>query len=155
MLPAEVNQSSLHDVIRFIHILISATFMLFAIWLIIRSSTGIVKHRDYTKLDRFLAYAFLVSLYLQLFFGFLLFTKFGPMSGYDYLGAESGSRIASKRLWPIEHIVLMFFALLIATLGLIFSNKAVLARDKHKKVLIYYVFAILIIAQSLCAIYLF
>ena len=155
MIQIDVHQSNLHDIIRFIHILISATFMLFAIWLIIRSSTGIIKHRDYTKLDKFLAYAFLVSLYLQLFFGFLLFTKFGPMSGYDYLGAESGSRLVSKRLWPIEHIVMMFFALLIATLGLILSNKAVVARDKHKKVLIYYVFAILIIAQSLGAIYLF
>jgi uncharacterized membrane protein YsdA (DUF1294 family) len=77
------------------------------------------------------------------------------MSGYDYLSGESGSRIASKRLWPIEHIVLMFFALLIATLGLILSSKSSVDRDKHKKVLIYYVFSILIIAQSLCAIYLF
>ena len=155
MILAEVNQSNIHDVIRFIHILISATFLLIACWLIIRSSTGIVKHRDYTGLDKFLAYAFLVSLYLQLLFGFLLFTRFGPMSGYDYLGAESGSRLASKRLWPIEHIVLMFFALLIATLGLILSNKSNVAKDKHKKVLIYYVISILIIAQSLCAIYLF
>jgi len=155
MMPVNIQQSNLHDIIRFIHILISATFMLFAIWLIIRSVIGIIKHWDYTKLDRFLAYAFLVTLYLQLFFGFLLFTKFGPMSGYDYLGAESGSRLASKRLWPIEHIVMMFFALLIATLGLILSNKAVIAKDKFKKVLIYYVFSILIIAQSLCAIYLF
>jgi heme A synthase len=155
MMPVDIHQSNLHDIIRLIHILISATFMLIAIWLIIRSSIGIVKHRDYTKLDRFLAYSFLVTLYIQLLFGFLLFTKFGPMSGYDYLGAESGSRLASKRLWPIEHIVMMFFALLIATLGLILSNKAVVARDKHKKVLIYYVFSIIIIAQSLCAIYLF
>lgn len=155
MMLVEINQANFHDIIRFIHILISATLLVFAIWLIIRSSLGIIRHKDYTKLDKFLAYAFLISLYLQLLFGFLLFTKFGPLSGYDYLSGESGSRMASKRLWPIEHIVLMFFALLIATLGLILSSKSSVARDKHKKVLIYYVFSILIIAQSLCAIYLF
>ena len=151
----EVSQSHLHDTIRFIHILISATFLVFAIWLIILSSIGIAKQKTYTGLDKFLAYAFIVSLYFQLFFGFLLFARFGPMSGYDYLSGDSGSRIASKRLWPIEHIVMMFFALLIATLGLVLSSKANVAREKHKKILIYYVFAILIISQSLLAIYLF
>ena len=148
-----VNQGSLHELIKFTHIFISITFLVFAIWLIIRSSIGLVKQKEYTGLDKFLAYAFIITMYLQLFFGFLLFTKFGPMSGYDYL--ESNTRLASKRLWPIEHIVLMFFALLIASLGLILSVKSTIAKEKHKKVLIYYVIAIVIIAQSLIKIYLF
>jgi hypothetical protein len=123
MLLIDINQSQLHDAIRFIHILTSATFLVFAVWLIIRSAIGLVRQKAYTRLDKFLAYGFIISLYLQLFLGLLLFTKFGPMSGYDYLNGESGTRIVSKRLWPIEHIVLMFFALLIATLGLILTNK--------------------------------
>ena len=151
----DINQSQLHDAIRFIHILTSATFLVFAVWLIIRSGIGLLRQKAYTRLDKFLAYGFIVTLYLQLILGVLLFTKFGPMSGYDYLSGESSTRIASKRLWPIEHIVLMFFALLIATLGLILTNKSTVAKEKHKKILTYYLIAILIIAQSLCTIFLF
>lgn len=151
----DFNQTNVHELIKYTHILISAAFLVFAIWLITRSLIGIIKQKEYTKLDKYLSYAFIISLYLQLFFGILLFTKIGAMSGYDYLGGENGTRMVSKRLWPIEHIVLMFFALIIANLGLILSIKARVAREKHKKVLIYYVISILLIAQSLCAIYLF
>lgn len=151
----DFNQVNLHELIKYTHIFISAAFLVFAIWLITRSLIGIIKQREYTRLDKFLSYAFIVSLYLQLFFGILLFTKIGAMSGYDYLSGETGTRMVSKRLWPIEHIVLMFFALIIANLGLILSVKARVSREKHKKVLIYYVISILLIAQSLCAIYLF
>ena len=149
------NQVDLHELIKYTHILISLAFLVFAIWLIIRSLIGVIKQKEYTRLDKFLSYAFIASLYLQLFFGILLFTKIGAMTGYDYLGGETSTRMVSKRLWPIEHIVLMFFALIIANLGLILSIKTRVAREKHKKVLIYYVISILLIAQSLCAIYLF
>lgn len=149
------NPLNVHDLIKFIHIFISIAFLVFAIWLITRSIIGIIKQREYTRLDKFLSYAFIITLYLQLFFGILLFTNLGSISGYDYLGGDSGTRIVSKRLWPIEHIVLMFFALLIANLGLILSIKSRVAKEKYKKVLIYYVISILLIAQSLCAIYLF
>ena len=154
MLPVDLKSSDIHDLLKFTHILISLAFLVFAVCLITRSIIGIRKRKEYLGPDRFLAYATLITLYLQLIFGFFLFANYGPMSGYDYLGGES-SRIASKRLWPIEHIVLMFFALLIATLGLILANNSKIAIEKHKKVLIYYVIAILIIAQSLCAVYLF
>ena len=151
----DFNQINVHELIKYTHIFISAAFLFFAIWLITRSIIGIIKQKQYTRLDKFLSYAFIISLYLQLFFGILLFTKIGAMSGYDYLGGDTGTKMVSKRLWPIEHIVLMFFALLIANLGLILSIKARVAREKHKKVLIYYVISIVLIAQSLCAIYLF
>jgi len=151
----DFNQVNGHDLIKFIHIFISIAFLVFAIWLIIRSIIGIIKQREYTKLDKFLSYAFIFTLYLQLFFGILLFTNLGSITGYDYLSGDSNTRLVSKRLWPIEHIVLMFFALLIANLGLILSIKSQVAKEKYKKVLMYYVISILLIAQSLCAIYLF
>ena len=151
----ESNQVNVHELIKFVHIIISVAFLIFAIWLITRSIIGIIKQREYTKLDKFLSYAFIITLYLQLFFGVLLFTNLGSIAGYDYLSGDSSTRLVSKRLWPIEHIVLMFFALLIANLGLILSIKSRIAKEKFKKVLIYYVISILLIAQSLCAIYLF
>jgi hypothetical protein len=63
--------------------------------------------------------------------------------------------MVSKRLWPIEHIVLMLFALFIANLGLIISLKSSVDRDKHQKILIYYLISLFMIALSLSINYLF
>jgi hypothetical protein len=43
----------------------------------------------------------------------------------------------------------MLFALLIANLGLIFSNQTLVDKEKHKKILIYYAIALIMIAVSL------
>jgi hypothetical protein len=151
----DINQTNVHDLIKVIHVTISVAFLVFAIWVITRAIIGLVKHKEYTRLDRFLSYAFIISLYLQVIFGIVLFSNLGIMSGYEYLGGDSSIRMVSKRLWPIEHIVMMIFAVLIASLGLILSINARVTKEKHKKVLIYFSISILLIAQSLIAIYLF
>ncbi len=150
---AAINPTNLHDLTKIIHVAISVAFTIFAILVITRSSIGLIQHKVYTKLDRYLSYAFIISLYLQVILGILLFSNLGALSGFDYLDAESGGRIVSKRLWPIEHIVTMIFAVLIASLGLLLSINARIDKDKHRKVLIYFAIAILLIGQSLFAIY--
>ena len=149
----DVSVSSLHDNLKFIHSLVSGIFLIVAIWLIIRSVLGIINNRTYSKLDKILSYLFIIDLYLQLIFGIVLFNGLGSHGAYDY--ASGNDIIVSKRLWPIEHIVLMVFALLIANLGFIFSMKSNQDRDKYKKVLIYYCVAIAIITFSLISIYAF
>ncbi|PLX18172.1 MAG: hypothetical protein C0597_06470 [Marinilabiliales bacterium] len=141
--------------IKIFHYIISGAFLLIAIILILRSILGIVRKKVYTLTDKVLSSAFIVNLYLQLIFGLILFSNLGSSLGYDYVSADGGVKMVSKRLWPIEHIVLMIFALLIANLGFIFSNKSQESIAKHKNVLIYYCIAILMIAYSLSSIYLF
>lgn len=147
-----------HDgfhIIKNIHYVFSTAFVLNALFIIIRSGIGIIKKLDYSNLDRFLSYAYIINLYLQLIFGLVLFLNLGSSAGYDYVSADGTVKMVSKRLWPIEHIVLMIFALLIANLGFILSNKAVKAKAKHKNVLIYYSIAIVLIAYSMASIYIF
>jgi len=135
-----------------IHTIISVTFTIIAIWLLIRSVRGIIKGNAYTGLDKYLSYGFIITLYLQLIFGLILFANPESTAGNEYGGVEGALKLASKRFWPIEHIVLMLFALLIANLGLIFSNQSQIDREKHKKILVYYVIALIMIAVSLSAI---
>jgi len=142
------------DVVKIIHYIVSVTFLIFALALIVRSILGISKKLPYTKLDKFLAFAFIINLYLQLILGLFLFTNLGTGADYNYLGSGS-SEMVSKRLWPVEHIVLMLFALLIANLGLIFSLQTKNNLSRFKKVLTYYLIAIILIAFSLLSIYLF
>ena len=107
---------------------------------------------NYSRIDKYIAFAFLVNLYLQLVLGLLLFSKLGVGSDYSYL--ENGnSEMIGKRLWPIEHIVLMVFALFIANLGYISALQTHNSIKRHKKILIYYFIAMVLIAYSLLSIY--
>lgn len=99
----------------------SLSFLFFAVWLFIRSVKGIIKQKSYTKTDKILSYCFIIALYLQLVFGFILFSNLGSEMGFNYQSADSSLKMVSKRLWPIEHIVMMLFALFIANLGLIIT----------------------------------
>ena len=134
-----------------LHTLTSGAFAIFAVWLVIRSVRGILKGAAYVALDKYLSYGFIITLYLQLIFGLILFANPGDIQEGGKVGVEGALKLAAKRFWPVEHIVLMLFALLIANLGLIFSNQSSLDKDKHKKVLIYYMIALIMIAVSLGA----
>jgi len=141
-----------YQIILWLHYFVSGTFLFIALWLGVRSVRGLVKELTYVKLDKILAYLFIVNLYLQLLFGLILFTNLS-IFGYDYQSADGSIALASKRLWPVEHIVLMLFALFIANLGLIFSSKSNISVTKHRKILIYYSVSIGLICISLASIY--
>lgn len=142
-------------IIKILHYIISSAFLIIALILIYRSIIGIVNKKKYTSFDKILSYAFIINLYLQLIFGLILFSNLGSAVGYEYVSADGTLKMVSKRFWPIEHIVLMTFALFIANLGFIFSNKSQESLSKHKRVLIYYCLAIVLIAYSMGSIYLF
>jgi len=137
------------NLMKNLHTIISGTFGIVAVWLVVRSVRGIIKGTTYVALDKYLSYGFIITLYLQLIFGLILFAN--PNESPTGGGVQDALKLASKRFWPIEHIVLMLFALLIANLGLIFSSQSTLDKDKHKKVLIYYMIALIMIAVSLGA----
>ncbi|MBL6963237.1 MAG: hypothetical protein ISR55_05390 [Bacteroidetes bacterium] len=151
----DISQPNVYQLIKHFHSIISIVFLVAAVWLIYRSIAGIRKNLKYTSLDKVLSFIFIANMYLQLIFGLVLFTNFGSAQGYDYIGAGTNEMIVSKRLWPIEHIVLMIFALFIANLGLISSIKTSIDKDKHSKVLIFYSMSILLILISLGVIYIF
>lgn len=151
MIP-ELCEININYLIKIIHYIISATFLLVALVLIIRSIWAIRNSINYSRIDKYLAFAFLVNLYLQLVLGLLLFTNLGIGSDYHYLENGNNDMIA-KRLWPIEHIVLMVFALFIANLGFIAALQTRKSKNRHKKVLIYYLIALILIAYSLFSIY--
>ena len=143
------------SLIKIFHTFISINFLVIAIWLFVRSIIGIRNKRPFTRLDKLLSYGFIISLYLQLIFGLILFSNLGSSMGYNYLSAETSVKVVSKRLWPVEHIVLMLFALFIANLGLFISINTKSDRNKYLNTIIYYSISLSLIIFSLSAIYIF
>ena len=144
-----------HQLIKSIHTVISGTFLVTAAWLFYRTLRGYFLNLRYTRTDKVLSYTFIVNLYLQLIFGLLLMANPSPVPGQEIVNPDITMKLVANRFWPIEHIVLMLFALFIANLGLIFSSSTQISREKHRKVLIYYTIAILMIGLSLGSTYLF
>ncbi|MEI6680022.1 MAG: hypothetical protein WCL21_15515 [Mariniphaga sp.] len=140
------------NIMKSLHTLISITFSIVALWLVIRSIRGIRMGTAYRALDKYLSYSFIITLYLQLIFGLILYANPSSAGENKYTGIEDALKLASKRFWPIEHIVLMLFALMIANLGLIVSAQTNIDKEKHRKILIYYVVALMMIIISLSAI---
>lgn len=138
-----------HQIIKSVHTLISMTFLIVAIWLFYRAIRGFLKNLAYTGLDKFLSYAFIVNLYLQLIFGFFLMVSPTSVPGQEMVNQDITMKLATRRFWPMEHIVLMLFALFIANLGLIFSNSAQANKQKYRKVIVYYAIAVVLIMLSL------
>jgi hypothetical protein len=151
----DMNAEGGFPIIKILHIIISISFLVIAIWLFFRSYKGIFKAQPFIHLDKLLSFGFIISLYLQLIFGLILFSNLGSESGFNYLSAERSMTIVSKRLWPIEHIVLMLFSLFIANLGLIISLNTKSDRRKYINLISYFSISVSLIIFSLCAIYLF
>jgi len=150
-LTAIVNNE--HHIFKMVHTFISMAFLIVAIWLFYRALRGFFQNRLYTRTDKVLSYAFIVNLYLQLIFGFILVISPAVVTVQE-IASQDTIKLAAKRFWPVEHIVLMLFALFIANLGLIFSSSAQIDKEKHRKVVVYYAFSVVLIALSLGSTYL-
>ncbi|WP_321371689.1 hypothetical protein [uncultured Draconibacterium sp.] len=148
----DLNAIISYDAVKIVHDIVSVSFLLFAVTLIFRSVRGIRNHLPYAKTDKFVAIAFIVALYVQLIFGLVMFTNLGSGFDFQYIPDET-TNMVSKRLWPVEHIVLMLFALFIANLGLIASFLTKQSRSRFIKILVYYSIAVVLIAISLLSIY--
>ena len=135
------------NLLKNLHTVISVTFLVIALWMLVRSIKGYLKNLTFKYLDTLLSYGFIIALYLQLIFGLILFASPNPADNYSNI--DGALKMVSRRFWPVEHIVFMLFALFIANIGLIFSNQARESREKYRKILIYYSIAIVMIAISL------
>ena len=127
----------LHSFLRWIAlILIVAAF--------VRSLMGWLNKSNYSSLDNKLSLFSMISAHIQLFIGFVLyFLSPAVTNGLADIGAAMKDPVL--RFWTIEHISVMFFAIVLITLGRYLSKRAADDTDKHKKVAIFFGFGLLLI----------
>ncbi len=143
----ELNILAVSSLLKNLHTVISITFLVIAVWLLVRTIRGYYEKLTFKKIDLLLSYGFIIALYLQLIFGLILYVS--PNKAEHYSNLDGALEMVSRRFWPIEHIILMLFALFIANIGLIFSNQAKESREKFRKIFVYYSIAVALIAISL------
>ncbi len=139
----------MHNFVFYIHIFTSIVYLVLAIWLIFIHIKGILNKQKYTKMHKFIAISYILSLYLQLIIGLFLFFS----QEYESLVTPPHAIDGTIRFWSIEHVFLMIFALAIAQIGYINTVHAESFQVKFKKGLVFYSIPLLLILISLGIIY--
>jgi H+/Cl- antiporter ClcA len=134
--------------IQVIHYLLSLLYLLIAIVSMIKFARSWSKSNSvYTKFDNFLAFSLLVTLYLQLLMGVYLF--YNKLS--DPILMDNNS--LEDRFWPIEHFFVMFFSILAAQLGYIYSKNLKNDNKIFRTLTIYYTISFVLVMFSLSMIF--
>jgi uncharacterized membrane protein len=103
--------------------------------------SGFTGKKAFTEGNRKLAVFALISSHIQLILGLLLYFM------NDWYKLDSS--VPSNRYWKMEHIAMMIIAIILITVGNAKSKKAVDAVTKHKNILVFFGFALLIITVAI------
>lgn len=129
---------SIHNIMRWV-VLIAGVITA------VRALIGWFGKRPWESLDDRLGLIFTVSLDIQLLLGVLLYFVLSPITTSalrDFGGAMSN---ADSRFWAIEHITIMFIAVVLGHVGRALSRRASDSTKKHQRAAIFYTLAVLAI----------
>ena len=130
----------------YIHTSLSVIFVILSVTSVIRFYFGWSKKLEFTKYDKLLAKALLVTLYLQMFMGIYLF--YIRLSGTIVIQNNS----LENRFWPVEHFFVMFFSILTAQLGYVYAKNLKASEKKFQTLIIYYSISLVLVIFSLAMI---
>ncbi len=131
--------------IRF-HIVFSTLFLMLAIYISVHSLVGWVKVFDYGNFAIKLKRTFLISLYIDLVLGIILY--FFLQKPEDLLTPAEAMKYSTLRFWAIQHFSNMLFVVIISQVGSIFIKNSRKPVKKFKYSFIYFGISTLITLVS-------
>ncbi len=122
--------------------------LIFIVAAFIRSLMGWLNKSEYSPLDNKLSLFSLISAHIQLIIGFILYFV-SPIVSAGLADIGGAMKEPTLRFWTIEHMSVMFFAIVLITLGRSLSKRAADDTDKHKKVALFFGFGLLLILMRI------
>lgn len=127
-----------------IHNILRWAVLLFGIWAVLNAVTGILKKRIYTSSDNKINLFFMISCDIQLLLGLILY-----FNGMWFSNLKNNASVVMKdtvlRYFSVEHALMMIIAWVLVHAGRTMVKKATTDAQKHKRSLIFFGIAILII----------
>lgn len=133
---------TLHSILRWL-------IVLSALLAIVRAINGLAFKRGWTQMDNKVGFWFTMFLDIQVLLGIILYFFLSPITKIalqDFGGIMSN---ASIRFIAVEHLFLMVVAVIIAHIGRSFIRKASTEAGKHRRTLIWFGLAILLILAAI------
>lgn len=136
----------MQDIVVF-HSLVRWFIMIFGIWAVVNALTGVATKRTYTPADGRINLFFMISCDIQLLLGLALYF-IGPW--FDKL-KDLGNNMKDpySRFFTMEHLVMMLIAIVLVHVGRTASKNAATDAAKHKRSLLYFGLAMLLIIAAI------
>lgn len=127
-----------------IHDLLRWAVLLFGIWAVVASLGAVISKRSYKSSDNKAGLFFMICCDLQLLMGLILY--FGGV-WFDLLKTNMGAvmKNPAMRFFAVEHALMMIIAWLLVHIGRSMVKRSATDAQKHKRTLIYFGIALLII----------
>lgn len=121
-----------------------------AVWTVVRALKGIGKKSAYTSADNKSNLFFMIFMDLQFLAGILLyFTDALGFKAVRSMGMSNVMQNESTRFFAVEHVVMMILAWIIVHIGRSVVKKAPTDIQKHRKSLVYFGIALLLILLAI------
>lgn len=118
--------------------------MLFGVWTLFNALTGVIGKRNYTATDNKANLFFMISCDIQLLVGLILYFN-GAWFELLKTSAKAVMQNAVPRFFAVEHALMMIIAWLLVHVGRSMVKRSDSDAQKHKRSLIYFGLAIVII----------
>jgi hypothetical protein len=132
---------SLHSLIRWV-------IVVFGIWTLVNALTGVFGKRPFTASDNRTNLIFMISCDIQLLLGLILYFT-GPWFTALKENAQFVMHDTTSRFFAVEHETMMILAWILVHVGRALSKKAPTDIAKHKKSLIFFGIAIVLILVTI------
>jgi uncharacterized protein YacL len=131
-----------HNLLRWA-ILIAAAFALY------RMVRGLIKKSTWGATDSKSGLIFTIALDLQLLLGLILYFILSPMVKTFFANINAALQESSLRYWGLEHILMMFLAVVFGHLGSILAKKQVLDQKKYRMGALFFSIALLFLLAGI------
>jgi hypothetical protein len=130
-----------------IHSLLRWAVVLFGVWTLLNALTGYFGKRSFTASDNRSNLFFMISCDIQLLVGLILYFSNGWFARLKDLG--NNMKDPYSRFFTMEHLTMMLVAWVLVHIGRATVKKAGTDAAKHKKMLIFFGLAIVLILASI------
>ena len=127
-----------------IHSILRWAVLLFGLWTLINALTGVFGKRSFTAGDSRTNLFFMISCDIQLVIGLILYFN-GMWFTMMKTSAKEVMKDSATRFFAMEHALMMIIAWLLVHIGRSMVKRADTDAQKHKRSLIYFGIAIVII----------
>ena len=131
-------------IVLLIHNLVRWAILLFGLWTLLNAITGVLTKRSFTPADNRSNLLFMISCDIQLLLGLILYFG-GPWFSMLKNDAASVMHNAGTRFFAVEHETMMLLAWVLVHVGRSSVKKATTDAIKHKRMLLFFGLAILLI----------
>jgi hypothetical protein len=135
------------QVVLVLHNIIRWAVLLFGLWTLLNAISGVATKRNYTSGDSRSNFLFMLSCDIQLLIGLILYFTNGWGERLKNLGANM--KDANSRFFTMEHGLMMIIALVLVHVGRVSVKKATTPAAKHKRTLIFFGLAIVLILAAI------